>query len=148
MAFRDLSEHKRDAERIRHLAHHDALTDLPNRLLLRERLTHALDLAKRSGASPAILYLDLDRFKPVNDMLGHAAGDALLIQVAKRLNAQLRSSCALARIGGDEFVIVASFAHCRGDPAVAGRSGLNRREQSSATLIQAAAKRHEPLANR
>ncbi|MDB5402558.1 MAG: domain S-box-containing protein/diguanylate cyclase protein [Rhodopila sp.] len=121
MAFRDLSDHKRDAARIRHLAHHDALTDLPNRFLLQERLTHALDLAARSANGPALFYLDLDRFKPVNDMLGHAAGDALLIQVAKRLHAELRPTDTLARVGGDEFVIVALLDHPENVALLAGR---------------------------
>ena len=107
MAFRDLSDRKRDEARIRHLAHHDALTDLPNRFLLKERLTHALAATIDANTTLALLYLDLDHFKPVNDLLGHAAGDALLIQVAKRLQAEIRSTDTLARVGGDEFVIVA-----------------------------------------
>ena len=109
MALRDMSDHKRDEAKIRHLAHHDALTDLPNRFLLRERLTYALDAAARSKGKVALLYLDLDRFKPVNDALGHAGGDLLLIQVARRLAAELSSTDTLARVGGDEFVIVTSI---------------------------------------
>jgi diguanylate cyclase (GGDEF)-like protein/PAS domain S-box-containing protein len=109
MAFRDLSERKRDEARIRHLAHHDALTDLPNRLLLREQLDHAFARNEHSGSILALLYLDLDRFKPVNDLLGHAAGDALLVQVAKRLKAKLRADDTVARIGGDEFVILVTL---------------------------------------
>ena len=107
MAFRDLSDRKRDEARIRHLAHHDALTNLANRFLLRERLTAALDEAAGSGTTFALLFLDLDFFKPVNDLLGHAAGDALLIQVAQRLQAELRPADTLARVGGDEFVVIA-----------------------------------------
>ncbi len=121
MTFRDLSDHKRDEARIRHLAHHDALTDLPNRFLLQERLVHAIALAERSDESPALLYLDLDRFKPVNDLLGHAAGDALLIQVAGRLHAQIRATDTLARVGGDEFVIVAALDHPESVAVLAGR---------------------------
>ncbi len=109
MAFRDLSDRKRDEARIRHLAHHDPLTNLPNRLLLRERLTRALSTVAARPMTLALLYLDLDHFKPVNDLLGHAAGDALLIQVASRLRAELRATDTLARIGGDEFIIVALF---------------------------------------
>ncbi len=106
IALRDLSDRKRDEARIRHLAHHDALTDLPNRFLLQERLSYALDAAAGTKAEVALLYIDLDRFKPVNDLLGHGGGDALLIQVAHRLQAELRATDTLARVGGDEFIIV------------------------------------------
>ncbi len=106
VALRDLSQSRRDEARIRHLALHDALTDLPNRYLLEERLRHDLDRAGEDGALLAVVYLDLDRFKPVNDVHGHAAGDALLIQVAERMRATLRPTDTLARIGGDEFVAV------------------------------------------
>jgi diguanylate cyclase (GGDEF)-like protein/PAS domain S-box-containing protein len=108
LALRDMSDRRRDEARIRHLAHHDALTDLPNRFLLQERLTYALSTAAQSKGKVALLYLDLDRFKLVNDLLGHAGGDALLIQVATRIHAELRSTDTLARIGGDEFVIAAT----------------------------------------
>ena len=106
IAFRDLTDRKRDEARIRHLAHHDALTDLPNRFLLQERLSYALDAATASKAEVALLYIDLDRFKPINDLLGHGGGDSLLIQVAQRLQAELRATDTLARVGGDEFVVV------------------------------------------
>lgn len=105
-AISDLSDRRRAEERIRHLAHHDALTDLPNRFLLQERLAHALDAAARTNTSVAVLNLDLDHFKPVNDLLGHAGGDMLLVQVSRRLLGNLRAMDTLARIGGDEFVIV------------------------------------------
>ena len=111
VALRDLSRSRRDEARIRHLALHDALTDLPNRTLLEERLGQALEAAAESGAGLALIYLDLDRFKPVNDFHGHAAGDALLVQAAKRMLAELRPTDTLARIGGDEFVVV--LAHTR-----------------------------------
>lgn len=106
VVLRDLSDRKRDEARIRHLALHDALTNLPNRLLLEERLTLALETAAHDGTEVAIVYLDLDRFKPVNDLNGHAIGDALLKRAAKRMQALLRANDTLARIGGDEFVIV------------------------------------------
>ncbi|MFG5120312.1 EAL domain-containing protein [Methylorubrum sp. POS3] len=106
VALRDLSQRRRDEARIRHLALHDALTDLPNRTLLEERLVHALGVAADEGSQLAVIYLDLDRFKPVNDVHGHAAGDALLVQVAERMRAALRPTDTLARIGGDEFVAV------------------------------------------
>ncbi|MBB2961988.1 EAL domain-containing protein [Methylobacterium sp. R2-1] len=111
VALRDLSQRRRDEARIRHLALHDALTDLPNRTLLEERLGLALETAAENGTSVALVYLDLDRFKPVNDFHGHATGDALLVQAAKRMLAELRPTDTLARIGGDEFVIV--LAHTR-----------------------------------
>jgi diguanylate cyclase (GGDEF)-like protein/PAS domain S-box-containing protein len=121
MALRDLSRRKRDAERIRHLALHDALTDLPNRFLLKERVDHALTVAARSKSTVALLYLDLDRFKPINDLLGHGGGDELLIQVARRMLAELRSSDTLARVGGDEFVVVTSSLQAEHVATLAGR---------------------------
>ena len=106
VALRDLTDARRDEARIRHLARHDALTNLPNRYQLEEKLTHALDVASEAGTAVAVLYLDLDRFKPVNDLYGHAAGDQLLVQASKRLLGEIHASDTLARIGGDEFVLV------------------------------------------
>ena len=94
------------AERIRHMAQHDPLTDLPNRALLSDRLSQALAEAKRDGSRLALVFMDLDGFKPVNDQLGHAIGDRLLQQVALRLRACVRESDTVARVGGDEFVVV------------------------------------------
>jgi diguanylate cyclase (GGDEF)-like protein/PAS domain S-box-containing protein len=105
-SFSDITLWKRSQDRMEHLAHHDALTGLPNRLMLRARLEHAVSKARRDKAQGAVLFLDLDRFKQVNDTLGHPAGDALLIAVAKRLRERLRDSDTLARLGGDEFVIL------------------------------------------
>ena len=110
VALRDLSDRRRDEARIRHLALHDALTDLPNRYMLEKRLGVALDAAAAEGHGVAVAYLDLDRFKAVNDVHGHAVGDALLIQVAKRMLAELRPADTLARLGGDEFVVVLAHA--------------------------------------
>ncbi|MCJ2135546.1 EAL domain-containing protein [Methylobacterium sp. J-026] len=106
VALRDLSDRKRDEARIRHLALHDALTDLPNRYLLGQRLGPAIEAAALDGTGVAVIYLDLDRFKAVNDLHGHAAGDALLVHVAKRILTELRPTDTLARVGGDEFVVV------------------------------------------
>lgn len=91
---------------IHHLAYHDALTELPNRSLLLDRLGQALAQAERDGAQTAVLYFDLDRFKTINDTLGHPAGDELLRQVASRLRTVLREGDTVARLGGDEFVIL------------------------------------------
>ncbi len=106
VALHDLTDRKRDEARIRHLARHDALTNLPNRYNLQERLEIALDTAAQHRSALAVVYIDLDRFKPVNDLHGHAAGDALLVQASKRILAELQTTDTLARIGGDEFVMV------------------------------------------
>ena len=91
---------------LKHLAHHDTLTGLPNRLLLDARLDHAIARAKRNGSRLAVLFLDLDNFKHINDSLGHVAGDTLLQQVTGRLLEATREEDTLARLGGDEFVIL------------------------------------------
>lgn len=101
----DITERRRHEAQIAHLAHHDALTDLPNRALLSERLEEALGSADQ-GQNLAVLCLDLDRFKEVNDTLGHGVGDALLKAVAERLRSCVRKTDTVARVGGDEFVIM------------------------------------------
>jgi diguanylate cyclase (GGDEF)-like protein/PAS domain S-box-containing protein len=103
---RDITKRKRDQANIEFLAHHDPLTRLPNRSLLLDRLEHALERARREGNHLALLFIDLDRFKNVNDTLGHHVGDALLQAVARGMNLLLRGSDTLARLGGDEFVIL------------------------------------------
>ena len=105
-SFNDLSASKVAEERISLLAYHDPLTGLPNRLLLTDRLAHALASAKRRQGHVAVLYIDLDRFKNVNDSLGHAVGDKLLWEIAHRLNTCVREEDTVSRLGGDEFVIV------------------------------------------
>lgn len=105
-AARDISARKEAEFQIAHMARHDALTDLANRTLFRERLVQELAMSQRRGASFAVLCLDLDRFKFVNDTLGHHAGDILLRTVAARLRALVRSEDTVARIGGDEFMII------------------------------------------
>ena len=104
--LRDISERKENEDRIRRLAHHDHLTGLPNRNLLNDRMNHALARVRRNGGRMAVLYVDLDRFKPINDTFGHEAGDTVLREVADRLVACVRSSDTVARVGGDEFVVV------------------------------------------
>jgi diguanylate cyclase (GGDEF)-like protein/PAS domain S-box-containing protein len=103
---RDISERKRAEEQIEFQAYHDALTGLPNRRLFRDRLTVALAHARRLRSTLAVMFLDLDRFKYVNDTLGHSLGDELLKMVAARLEAALREEDSIARMGGDEFTIL------------------------------------------
>lgn len=102
----DISRMKHAQSELERLAHHDGLTDLPNRLLLVSRLEHAIAGAKRRGGMGAVLFIDLDGFKRVNDTLGHKAGDELLIAVGTRMKRRLRDFDTLGRLGGDEFVIV------------------------------------------
>jgi diguanylate cyclase (GGDEF)-like protein/PAS domain S-box-containing protein len=105
-AYLDITERKRAEEQIKSLAYHDALTGLPNRRLFQDRLSVAVAQAHRSGQRLAVLYLDLDRFKPVNDSFGHSAGDRLIQDVAERLRTCLREGDTVARLGGDEFTLL------------------------------------------
>ena len=104
--FSDITKVKESKEKLDHMAHHDPLTALPNRLLFHDRLQHALLRATRDHQQLAILFIDLDRFKNVNDTLGHHVGDELLKQVARALTSKLREGDTLARLGGDEFIVL------------------------------------------
>jgi len=102
----DVTEQRQSEARIIHMAQHDALTDLPNRVRLRVRMEHALAITREGGSGLAVLMLDLDRFKEVNDTLGHPAGDKLLQAVAARLLECIRDTALIARLGGDEFAVI------------------------------------------
>ena len=110
LTSRDITQRKLAEQRIRHVAHHDALTGLPNRSLLRDRLVQALTRAHERGELVAVLFINLDRFKTVNESLGHSEGDELLKKVSARLRECLRDTDTLARFGGDEFVAVIAGA--------------------------------------
>uniref|UniRef100_UPI003D286B78 diguanylate cyclase domain-containing protein n=1 Tax=Methylophaga lonarensis TaxID=999151 RepID=UPI003D286B78 len=105
---RDISEHKQLLDRMQHMAHHDALTGLANRSLFFDHLHQAILQAQRDKQGLAVLFLDLDKFKPINDDYGHAIGDLLLQQVAMRIKTCVRTSDVVGRIGGDEFVVLLS----------------------------------------
>jgi diguanylate cyclase (GGDEF)-like protein/PAS domain S-box-containing protein len=122
----DITERKRSEEHTRHLAEHDFLTDLPNRVLLLDRLSLALSVARRKSSMLAILFLDLDRFKHINDTLGHQVGDQLLKEVAARLLKCVRKVDTVSRQGGDEFVII-----------LADIGGIDHAAHVAATIRQA-----------
>src|SRR5574340_820934 len=103
---RDITERRHAEERVEFLAHHDALTGLPNRILLRDRFEHAIAMAERSRSRVAMLFLDLDKFKRVNDTLGHAGGDLLLLEVVTCLGRCTRETDTISRQGGDEFIVL------------------------------------------
>ncbi|HEY0372180.1 MAG TPA: EAL domain-containing protein [Thermoanaerobaculia bacterium] len=104
--YRDITERKLSEETLQHLAYRDTLTDLPNRFLFHDRLEQAIEQARRRNAGVAVMYVDLDRFKVVNDTLGHTIGDRLLQVVSRRLRDVLRSDDTIARLGGDEFAVI------------------------------------------
>lgn len=123
--FSDISERKASEERMHHLAHSDALTGLANRMLLTDRIHQALSKARRDRKRAAVLFFDLDRFKPVNDQLGHDVGDLLLQQVAQRVLACVRESDTVARLGGDEFVVLLTEIEEEANALAVGRKILD-----------------------
>ena len=119
--FADISELKRQQAQLDFMAHHDALTRLPNRSMVETRIKQEIEQAHRHGQNLAVLFIDLDRFKIVNDSFGHPVGDELLCQVAERLAARLREGDMLARLGGDEFILLANTLSDAQDAAVLAR---------------------------
>jgi diguanylate cyclase (GGDEF)-like protein len=111
----------RTEDRMRHEALHDPLTGLANRTLLRDRLEHALARSAREDAVTGVLFVDLDEFKEVNDLQGHAAGDAVLVELGERLRAAVRPADTVARLGGDEFVVVCEEVDEAAAMTLAGR---------------------------
>lgn len=118
---REMHDRQQDQERIYWLAHYDALTQLPNRVLLAERSQEAIRQAQESGKPLAVMFLDLDNFKHVNDSLGHRVGDALLVEIAKRLRGIVRERDTVSRLGGDEFVLLLAGANAQGAARVAAK---------------------------
>jgi diguanylate cyclase (GGDEF)-like protein len=107
--FTDITEQKQAEERLEFLATHDPLTNLPNRVLFNDQVKHALSLAGRTGQKVALMYLDLDGFKQVNDTYGHEIGDRLLKEISARFKSELRESDTVARLGGDEFAFIIEY---------------------------------------
>jgi len=124
IVFRDVSAARATTQKLAHLAQHDFLTDLPNRMLLSDRVENAIALARRHGKQRAVLFLDLDGFKHINDSLGHPIGDKLLQSVAQRLVACVRGSDTVSRQGGDEFVVLLSEIERAEDAAVSAEKML------------------------
>lgn len=127
--LRDISEQKLALKRIEQLAHYDELTHLPNRSLLYDRLGQAITMAKRNRSNIALMYIDLDGFKTVNDTMGHHMGDLLLVQTAERLRLCVRESDTLARIGGDEFTILLNDTHERENVEMVAQKVINSIDQ-------------------
>jgi diguanylate cyclase (GGDEF)-like protein/PAS domain S-box-containing protein len=124
MVFHDVTQARAMSQRMSYLAHHDYLTDLPNRLLLDDRLEQAMGAARRQRNQLAVLFVDVDRFKHINDSLGHLIGDQLLLSVAGRLIASVRGSDTVSRQGGDEFVILLSTISHAEDAALSAKKIL------------------------
>lgn len=130
----DITEAKEFERQIQHMAQHDSLTELPNRLLLNDRIHQSLALTRRYGHCGAVLFIDLDYFKTINDSLGHVAGDTLLQEVAKRLQGIVRDGDTISRLGGDEFII--QLNHLSGDPDKAEQTACKIAEKVNYTLAQ------------
>jgi diguanylate cyclase (GGDEF)-like protein/PAS domain S-box-containing protein len=126
LAVEDISRRKQAEEALLRMANHDALTGLPNRLLLQDRLAQAVCKAGRAGRQVGVMFIDLDRFKHVNDSLGHEAGDQLIVEIARRLSGSLRESDTVARQGGDEFVVVLDDLGGPEDAALVAQKVLGR----------------------
>lgn len=124
----DITDRKRYEEAIKHMAYHDPLTGLPNRMLFRDRLTLALAQARANQDVLAVVFLDLDRFKDINDTLGHYIGDKALKQIAKRLAGAVRKTDVVARMGGDEFTLLL--------PSVGSRENVNRIVEKMVSIIE------------
>ncbi|HUW27229.1 MAG TPA: EAL domain-containing protein [Sulfuriferula sp.] len=122
--MRDITERKAAEEKIIHLAHHDALTNLPNRRLVQERIQQTIAWARRSGAQFAVMFIDLDKFKGINDTLGHDVGDRLLQMVAHRLTECLREGDTVGRQGGDEFIVLLGMLSAAEDAALVAQKIL------------------------
>lgn len=125
----DISEIKRTRERLEHIATHDALTMLPNRVLLYDRLNVTLERTKRSNTIAAVLFIDLDHFKDINDNLGHIWGDELLVQCAERLRTLIRAEDTLGRLGGDEFLIIVNDLESKDDVTLILQKIMNHFEK-------------------
>jgi diguanylate cyclase (GGDEF)-like protein/PAS domain S-box-containing protein len=128
--FSDISERKAAEAHMHNLAHYDVLTGLPNRALLSDRLQQSIAAAKRERSHMALMFIDLDRFKPINDTLGHHIGDLMLKEVAKRMLECLRESDSAARIGGDEFVVLLPLIETESDAVAVAEKIRNTLEQS------------------
>ena len=129
--------------RLEHQALHDPLTDLPNRALFLDRLSHALELGSRRLTKSAVLFIDLDRFKSINDIGGHAVGDQVLVETGRRLTAAVRACDTVARIGGDEFVVL-----CEDLPADHRSAVVERKGAPNSPLIHGALRLNHPYRDR
>lgn len=127
MSIKDITERKQQDDEIQHLAYHDMLTGLPNRSLLQDRLGLAITTARRHEYVGAVLFIDLDNFKKINDSLGHPAGDKVLQELAKRFSSHLRQEDTVARLGGDEFVVILPYLSDQADEAADKAEDLARK---------------------